>query len=282
MTASPSRIERAARAGIVAAAVIAAAIVGWIAVDSWLSDLVDAGAMSAGTDGDEASADPTRWRLVRETFDDLDSWEPLELPKIDTESRYSIERKDGKAYLRAESRDSASGLVWKQRFNAHVYPRLRWRWKVNNVYEKGDAREKSGDDYPLRIYVMFEYDPSKLSLVERIRYQSAKLATGEFPPHAVVHYMWANRAHDEDVIPNAYTSRCRMIPLQAGAERAGMWIEQEVDILADYRKAFGGKPPKIATLAIMNDSDDTGESSVSFLDDLEVFRPRPAGDRERR
>ncbi len=284
MTATPSRIERAARGGIVVVAVLAAMALGWIAIDSWWSHPVDAGPRGGAIrdDAPDHEPGPDEWQLVHETFDDLDAWEPLELPKVDTESRYAIEREDGEAYLRAESRASASGLVWKRRFNTHVYPNLRWRWRVNNVYEKGDASKKSGDDFPLRIYVMFEYDPSKLSLVERIRYQSAKLATGEFPPHAVVHYMWANRPHDDAVIPNAYTSRCRMIPLQAGAERVGTWIEQDVDILADYRRAFGGEPPKMATIAIMNDSDDTGEASVSFLDDLEIYRPRPAGDRERR
>lgn len=38
---------------------------------------------------------------------------------------------------------------------------LSWRWKVSNIYEAGNAREKSGDDYPARIYVAFEFQPDK-------------------------------------------------------------------------------------------------------------------------
>ncbi len=49
-------------------------------------------------------------------------------------------------------------------------------------------------------------------------------------------------------------------------------IEQEVDIVEDYHKEFGDYPPSIATLAIMNDSDNTGESAISFLDYIEVYR----------
>jgi Ca2+-binding EF-hand superfamily protein len=40
----------------------------------------------------------------------------------------------------------------------------------------------------------------------------------------------------------------------------------------DYQKAFGSKPPSRARIAIMNDSDNTGESSISFMEYLEVSR----------
>jgi hypothetical protein len=50
-----------------------------------------------------------------------------------------------------------------------------------------------------------------------------------------------------------------------------------VDILNDYRKAFGGDPPRRAGLAIMSDSDDTGESSTAWVDWVEIYRI-PEGD----
>ena len=34
----------------------------------------------------------------------------------------------------------------------------------------------------------------------------------------------------------------------------------------DYRRAFGEEPPRVARIAIMNDSDNTGESAVSRID----------------
>lgn len=55
-------------------------------------------------------------------------------------------------------------------------------------------------------------------------------------------------------------------------------MTEEVDVLSDYRRAFGTDPPGQAGLAVMNDSDDTGESSVSWLDDLEVRGPGGGGD----
>jgi hypothetical protein len=37
-------------------------------------------------------------------------------------------------------------------------------------------------------------------------------------------------------------------------------------------KAFGEDPPSVANLAIMNDSDNTGESAVSYIDYIEIYR----------
>lgn len=63
-----------------------------------------------------------------------------------------------------------------------------------------------------------------------------------------------------------------MILLQQGRENVGKWVEQEVNIIEDYQKAFGEKPPLEASLAIMSDSDDTGERATAYVGFIEVFR----------
>ena len=50
----------------------------------------------------------------------------------------------------------------------------------------------------------------------------------------------------------------------------GKWIMEEVNILEDYKKAFGKNPPKKASLAIMSDSDNTGESATAWIDFIEL------------
>lgn len=63
-----------------------------------------------------------------------------------------------------------------------------------------------------------------------------------------------------------------MVFLERGAKKVRTWQDEEVDILADYQKAFGVKPPLRARIAVMNDSDDTGESSTSYMEFIEVFK----------
>ncbi len=209
--------------------------------------------------------------MFREDFNDLENWRPLYFPKIKEHTDYSIVKEGEEAYLKAESNASASGIIYKKEFDVYEYPKVRWRWKISNVYEKGDAGNKSGDDYPVRIYIVFKYDPENASFGQRIKYSLAKIIYGEYPPHSSLNYIWANRRHKESFITNPYADEAKMIILQTGAENAGKWKEEEVDIKEDYRKAFGALPPSTASLAIMNDSDDTGESSVSFIDYIEVF-----------
>lgn len=63
-----------------------------------------------------------------------------------------------------------------------------------------------------------------------------------------------------------------MVLLEKGPAKVGTWVDEEIDILADYQKAFATKPPSRARIAIMNVSDNTGESSVSWMDYIEVFK----------
>ncbi len=210
--------------------------------------------------------------LFVEDFDDLNNWKPLHFPKIEEHSTYTVESKGEESYLKAESKASASGLIYKNEFNVYEFPKVRWRWKVENIYKNGNAKTKKGDDYPIRVYIIFKYDPKKAGLWEKITYNTAKLIYGEYPPHSSLNYIWANREHGESILTSPYTDRAKMIPLQQGETRLGVWIVEEINILEDYQRAFGEEPPSATSIAIMNDSDNTGESAVSYVDYIEVYR----------
>ncbi len=215
----------------------------------------------AGGSGSEAFHDD---------FANLDAWKPLTFPKIERHSRYSIITNDGNSVLNAEADDSASGLVSKEAFDPYRTPILRWRWGVENVLKKGNAERKDGDDYPLRVYVLFEYDPDRASFGMRMKYALAKRFHGKYPPHAALNYIWANRQHEQRILPSSYTERSQLVILQAGRANIGEWQEETVNILRDYRAAFGEDPPRTAHLAVMSDADNTGEAAVGFIDFIEL------------
>ena len=206
----------------------------------------------------------------RENFETLANWKPLTFPKIPRHSTYSIQKNGEKSILVASADASASGIVHIRTFNIYQTPVIRWRWKVSNIYSKGDEKKKSGDDYPLRIYVVFKYDPEKAGVLEKAQYSAARLIYGEYPPHSSLNYIWANKNYPERILPNPFTARAQMILLQKGSERVGQWVEEKVNALEDYRTAFGTDPPTIAALAIMGDADNTGEKATGFVDYIEV------------
>lgn len=210
--------------------------------------------------------------LFREDFASLDGWKPLTFPGIKTHSTYTVEREDGHTFLRTESKASASAIVCRDEFDVYQYHKIKWRWRIRNIYRKANATTKSGDDFPIRIYIMFTYDPGQAGFGERVTYGFARTLYGEYPPHSSLNYVWSSREHAARIITNPYTDRAKDILLRQGPALAGSWQDEEVDILADYEAAFGRKPPRKARLAIMNDSDNTGERSVSWVDHIEVTR----------
>jgi hypothetical protein len=210
--------------------------------------------------------------LFRENFNTLDNWKPFFFPKIASHSTYTVEREGDRFQLRAESNASASAIVYKNPFAVYHYPVVRWRWKISNVYAVGDPRSKKGDDYPLRVYVTFEYDPDSAGFGERLTYGLAKTLYGEYPPHSSLSYVWASKEEKERIITSPYTDKAKMVLLRAGPSLVGTWQEEQVNILDDYRAAFGKDPPAKARIAIMNDSDNTGEASVSFMEYIEVLK----------
>ncbi|MFO7750225.1 MAG: DUF3047 domain-containing protein [Desulfobacteraceae bacterium] len=209
--------------------------------------------------------------LFREEFNDLENWRELTFKKIERASTYAAE----KGILIAESDASASGLIYGKSFDVYAHPMAAWRWKVNNVYMTGNAEKKSGDDYPLRVYIVFQYNPETAGFAKSIKYKAVRLLYGKYPPDSSLNYVWANRKQKKRIMTSPYTDQSRMVLLQAGEEKIGRWVEEEVNILEDYRAAFGKNPPARASVAIMNDSDNTGEGSRSYLDFIRIYRKAP-------
>ncbi|MBU2054722.1 MAG: DUF3047 domain-containing protein [Proteobacteria bacterium] len=212
--------------------------------------------------------------LFREEFESRAQWEPLTFPKIKAHSTYTLIREKEKSILKAESRTSASAMVCRRTFNVYETPSLRWRWRVEQLSDWGDPKEKAGDDYPIRVYVMFSYDPTQAILGERLTYGAAKAIYGQYPPHSTQNYVWTGRSISERIIQSPYTDQAFMVVLEKGKERVGQWVEESVKVLEDYRKAFGDPPAK-AGLAVMSDTDNTGESAVVYLDFIEVGKDKP-------
>ena len=230
--------------------------------NGWIGVLLLTAGLATGQNG----------AVWREDFDALDAWEPLSFPKIEKQTRYSIETLADRTVLKAEAKASASGLVLREPFNPYETPLLHWRWRVENVLENGNATRKEGDDYPLRVYVLFSYDPEKASFGMRAKYALVKKLHGEYPPHASLNYIWANRPHEKRILPSPYTDRSQLVILREGENDAKKWVEETVHIIDDYRAAFGEDPPNEARLAIMSDADNTGESVVAWLDYIELSK----------
>jgi hypothetical protein len=171
------------------------------------------------------------------------------------ETEYTWIKKDNRAYIRATSRGTASGLYYKIKYDPAQYPYITWQWKVDNIINSGDATRKSGDDYGARIYVVFH--------------------SFFFWNTTAINYIWANKLPKEQAVPNPYTSKNIMISIESGRAENGKWISETRNIYEDYKRFFGKEPPKIIAIAIMTDTDDTGESATANYGPIAICSRNP-------
>jgi hypothetical protein len=165
-------------------------------------------------------------------------------------TRYEVVPEGGGKVLRAESREAASALLYEIPFDPAACRTLTWRWKVENILEKGDERFKEGDDYAARVYVVFPswYPPATRSL----------------------NYIWANKLPKDGHVPNPFFANAVMVAAESGAENVGKWMTESRDIVEDFRRVFGEDPPKAGAVALMTDTDNTGGAAVAYYDDIRL------------
>jgi len=178
--------------------------------------------------------------------------EGTEEKEFEGQTRYRvIDLGEGKV-LNARAEGSASGLVFPQRFDPVEWPWLEWRWKIDGVVQKGDARTKAGDDYAARVYVIF---PHWLPIKTRS-----------------INYIWANRLPPDSALPNTYTGNAMMLALRSGGADSGQWVVERRNLVEDFRRLFGEDPPDEALVAVMSDTDQTQESVQAWYDDIRLGR----------
>ena len=66
-----------------------------------------------------------------------------------------------------------------------------------------------------------------------------------------------------------------MIVADSGSGRLGAWQDEARNVYEDYRRAFGEEPPLIKSIAIMTDTDNTGEHAHALYGDIVFMRAYP-------
>lgn len=168
---------------------------------------------------------------------DIAEWETR---TFEGETRYRLDPDGGRPALIATADGTASARYHEVEIDLTRTPILEWSWRVEALPE-GDAgeREKAGDDYAARVYVVRE------GLFGRL---SAK----------ALNYVWSRREPAGAAWPNAYTGRAHMRAVASGPARTGEWTTHRRDVRADWRAAFEESIERIDGIAIMTDADDTG------------------------
>lgn len=177
---------------------------------------------------------------------DLTEWESQSFLG---ETVYKLVEVGDRQVLRADSRATASGLVRKISVNLNKTPYLNWSWRIANTLENVDEITKQGDDYSARIYVVV----SDGVLFWRTR--------------ALV-YVWSSSQPVGSTWHSAYTKNARIIALRSGVTEAESWVTEKRNVRADFQRLFGDSIAQIDAVALMTDTDNTGQAATAWYGDI--------------
>ncbi len=163
---------------------------------------------------------------------------------------YSVCAEDGKKFVRASSDGAAVPLGYEKPWPLKDYPILQWQWRALLFPEKSDERDKTAADSVLGVYVVF----------------------GRWPFIRSIKYVWSDSIPEGETFESPYSSRTKIVVVRSGRERAGVWVTERRDVLADYMRVFGeSKPPVARGIAIMTDADNTRSRATGDYTDIRIL-----------
>lgn len=140
---------------------------------------------------------------------------------------------------------------------------LSWRWRVDAGPPATDLTRRGGDDRAIAVSVGFAGFGPEAGLSTRVRHGAvqANLA-GHTLPRSVLSYVWGGTGREAagGFFASPWTGPiARLRVLRPAEAPRGQWVEEKVNLGADWRAAFGAaEVPPLQDLAISTDTEDTG------------------------
>lgn len=129
--------------------------------------------------------------------------------------------------------------------------KLRWRWRIDGVATNGSERQLAKFDHAARVFVAFD--------------------TFIGPPRTL-NYLWGNVEPSGTILEHPKSSRAQLLVLESGNGKAGQWIVEERNVMADWKKVFPGQPmPKVTGLGVMTDGDSLGVKLTGAYANIELI-----------
>jgi len=127
---------------------------------------------------------------------------------------------------------------------------LSWSWRIEGVATNGSERELSKFDHAARVFLACD--------------------TRLGPPRTL-NYLWANAEPVGTLLPHPKSSRAQLLILESGNAKAGRWIGEKVDVTADWKRGFPGKPmPRLVGVGLMTDGDSLDQKLTGEYADLQL------------
>lgn len=178
---------------------------------------------------------------------DVDGWKQKEFAG---HTEYALKSIDNKVFLSAKSDKSASAYYKKIKIDLEKTPYINWSWSVQRSIDPGAETEKSGDDFVARLYVI-------------------KDGGLFFWKTLALNYVWSHQHSRNQTWENPFAGKNAMMFSQRdSASPQNTWFSEKRNVKQDFEKLYGKEISKIDGVAIMTDTDNSGQIAEASYGDI--------------
>jgi hypothetical protein len=148
---------------------------------------------------------------------------------------YAVWMENGLRFLRATALNVGIQAARAREWDLGEYPVLAWRWRPRR-FPRGANEQTGKNDSVLAVYAVFPYSSFAVKSLK---------------------YVWSEKVPRGTPLESS-RGLTQVLVLESGPAAGAAWVEERVDLAADYRRRFHDTAlARPAGIAVLTDSDDT-------------------------
>ncbi len=179
-------------------------------------------------------------------------FETLEVRKVrgaNAKTQYFLGSNENGNFLKAEAKNSASGLGKEIKIDLNKTPFLNITWKVEKDLKGINERSKKGHDYAARVFVVKKTGATPLS-------------------NRAMNYVFSSNEEVNISHPSPYTKKSIDFVLSTTKDNLNEWVTVKVNVKEHFKQFHDLDLNEINGVAIMADTDNSKLSSIAYYQNI--------------
>ena len=179
-------------------------------------------------------------------------FETLEVRKVrgaNAKTQYFLGSNENGNFLKAEAKNSASGLGKEIKIDLNKTPFLNITWKVEKDLKGINERSKKGHDYAARVFVVKKTGATPLS-------------------NRAMNYVFSSNEEVNISHPSPYTKKSIDFVLSTTKDNLNEWVTVKANVKEHFKQFHDLDLNEINGVAIMADTDNSKLSSISYYQNI--------------
>ena len=183
------------------------------------------------------------------TEEELSTLKVRKVRGADSKTKYTLGNNENGKFLKAEAKNSASGLGKEIKIDLNETPFLNITWKVEKELPGINEGSKKGHDYAARVFVVKKTGATPLS-------------------NRAMNYVFSSNKNVNTYHPSPFTKKSIDYVLSTTKENLNKWVTVKVNVKEHFKKFHNLDLKEINGVAIMSDTDNSKLTSIAYYQNI--------------